>query len=121
MAAQQQFTVLDAMIACEVDNVTLYNGDTQAARIASDIFDDDFQTCIDKSSTELDNDFKDYSVLTANQGQIRLRPSQKKNVKAFLHWVKHKYRIDEDPSLEAFNLIFNKFYTRIISAILNLY
>ena len=102
--AAQQFTVLDAMVICEIDNNAQYNGNTQAERIASDVFDDDFQTCIDKTGTELDSDFKDYSVLTANQGQIRLRPSQKKNVKAFLHWVKHKYRINEDPSNEEFNI-----------------
>jgi hypothetical protein len=42
--------------------------------------------------------------LTVNQGQIRLRPAVKKNVKAFLHWVKHKYRVNEDPSTEVFDL-----------------
>jgi hypothetical protein len=68
---QPPYTVMNAMIISGVDNTILFNGTTKAAHIATDTFDDDFHTCIDKTITELESDFKDYSVLTMNQGQIR--------------------------------------------------
>ena len=47
MAAPPALTVLDAMIACRVNNTNMWEGNTPAQRIAQDIFDDDFQSCID--------------------------------------------------------------------------
>jgi hypothetical protein len=47
MAAAIQNTVLDAMITCGVDNIAMLIGDTPAPRIAADIFDDTFTTCMD--------------------------------------------------------------------------
>ena len=70
MAAPAAFTVLDAIIACGVDNAIQHNGNTAAERIATDIFNDDFQTCMDKDLKELDDDLKSYSTLTVAQGQI---------------------------------------------------
>ena len=70
MAAIQ--TVLDAMILCGVDNVAMFMGETQAQRIASEIFDDSFESCMDISFKDLDERFKTYSDLTAAQGQIRI-------------------------------------------------
>jgi hypothetical protein len=67
---QPLFTVEQAMIACGVDNDIMFNGVTKTTRLASDIFNDDFQTCIDKTIEELESNFKDYSMLTVNQGQI---------------------------------------------------
>jgi hypothetical protein len=93
------FTVLDAMIACGVDNVNLFNGETQAQRIAVDVFDDEFDSCIDKTREEFDDDLKGYSALTIVNGQIRLPPATKKNVRAFMHWTSDRLRLGEDPSL----------------------
>ena len=42
----QPFTVFDAMINCRVDNNALFQQETQATRIARDIFNDDFNTCM---------------------------------------------------------------------------
>ena len=95
---QPPFSVTDAMIACGVDNATRSNGSTKAERIALDIFNDDFTTCIDKTIKELESDFSDYSVLSVNQGQIRLGPSTKRNIKAFLKWCKDRFRLNEDPT-----------------------
>ena len=64
------FTVQDAMIACGIDNVSLFEGAPQTERIASDIFDDNFTACMDKTYEDLDDDLKGYSVLTQAQGQI---------------------------------------------------
>jgi hypothetical protein len=42
-------TVYDAMVACGVNDAGDFNGDTPAVRIATDLFGDDFATCMDKS------------------------------------------------------------------------
>jgi hypothetical protein len=85
------FTVRDAMVVCGVNDETLFDGDTATQRIAADLFGDDFATCMDKSFTELDSEFKTYSDLTQNQGQVRLLPGTKHMIKAFIQWVRVQY------------------------------
>ena len=76
------------MIARGVNDVDILLGDTPAFRLATDIFGDDFTTCMDKKFVELDSDFKTYSNLNQTQGQIRLLPGIKRNIKAFIKWVR---------------------------------
>ena len=45
MMAFDGLTVVDAMIACGVDHEFLFLDETQAQRLASDIFGDQFATC----------------------------------------------------------------------------
>ena len=52
------------MIARGVNDVDILLGDTPAFRLATDIFGDDFTTCMDKTFVELDSDFKTYPDLT---------------------------------------------------------
>ena len=66
------FTIRDAMIACGMDDVHLFDGETQAQRFATEVFDNDFTACMDKTFEELDDDFKSYSTLTIADGQVRL-------------------------------------------------
>lgn len=101
-AADIPGTVLNALIACGVDNVALFLGETQAQRIADDIFDDTFTSCMDVTFKELDDHFKTYSDLTAAQGQIRIRPGTRKNIKAFVQWTRDEIRLGRDPSLTPF-------------------
>ena len=96
------FTVLDAIAACGVDNAILFNGNTAAQRVATDIFDDDFETCMDKDLKELDEDLKSYSQLTLAQGQIRLQPGIKKRIRAFIQWSRDMIRVGDDPTTIAF-------------------
>jgi hypothetical protein len=49
-----------------------------------------------------DEHFKTYSDLTAAQGQIRIRPRTRKNIKAFVHWTQDEIRLGRDPSLTPF-------------------
>ena len=72
------------MIACGVNNVDVFLGNTPAFRLATDIFGDDFTTCMDKTFVELDSNFKTYSDLTQVQGQIRLLPGIKQKFKVFI-------------------------------------
>ena len=92
------------MISCGVDNVAMFHGDTPAQRIAADVFDDTFATCMDITFKELDDHFKTYGELTQAQGQIRIPPGTRKNIKAFVQWTRDEIRLGRDPSLNPFPL-----------------
>lgn len=96
------YTVEQAIGACGVLNAGQYQGFTDAERIAADVFDDDFASCMDKTHGELDDDFKTYQDLAANAGRIRLDPAAKKNIKAFVQWTKDEIRQGRDPALTVF-------------------
>jgi hypothetical protein len=101
-APVQVFTLLDAIVACGVDNVVQFQGATKAQRIATDIFNDDFTTCMDKSHSDLENDLKSYTNLPTNQGKIVLGPGPKRNIKALIQWGRDQIRNGKDPSLLPF-------------------
>ena len=84
-AAAPPQIVLDAMIACGCDNAVMWNGETAATRIASNVFDDDFSSCMDNSFDDLDQDLKSYASLTAANGQICLNPKAKKQIQGFIN------------------------------------
>ncbi len=96
-------TMIDALILCGLDsNPIIFNGETIPTRVSSDIFDDSFMTCMDKTRTELEDSWKTYAQLTVNQGQIRLRPQEKKKVRALVHWVREQIRLGRDPAAVPF-------------------
>ena len=64
MAAAVPHRVSEAMIVIETNNARLFNGQIQVKRIAQSIFDDDFQSCIDKSNDDIDDDLKTWPNLT---------------------------------------------------------
>ena len=70
--------------------------------VADDIFDNLFTTCMDMTFKELDDHFKTYSDLTVAQGQIRLRPGTRKNIKAFVQWTRDELRLGREPHLTSF-------------------
>jgi hypothetical protein len=76
--------------------------ETQAQRVADDVFDNVFATCLDISFKELDDHFKTYSDLTMALGQIRFRPGTRKNIKASVQWTCDELRLSRDPSLTPF-------------------
>ena len=96
------YTVHNAMVTCGVDDLLLFNGSSAATRIATECFDDDFSSCLDKTMKELDDDLSTYFGLTTTNGRIRVSPGTKKNLKAFVQWCRDKIRTDEDPSQEVF-------------------
>lgn len=100
--AAAAFTVRDALVAAGVDNVTLFQGETAAQRMAADLFSNDFKTSMDKSFDDLDEDFKTYSGLTNAQGQIRLLPGTKQRIKAFVQWSRDQIRMGRNPTMLAF-------------------
>ena len=88
------------MITSSINHTTMFNNQTQAERIAKGMFDNDFQSCMDKSNEDIDDDLKTWSNLTASNGQIRLQPIYKKRIKAFTQWVKDKLRKNQDPKMK---------------------
>eukprot|EP00978_Attheya_sp_CCMP212_P022229 scaffold66053_cov49-Attheya_sp.AAC.1 len=80
------FDVHQAMTACDINDVNLFDGATAAARMALDMFNNSFHSCMDKMFDEVDPDIKSYSSLTIAQGQIRLSPGIRTRVKAFIQW-----------------------------------
>ena len=96
MAAQ--LTVLDGIIACGIDN-TIQGplNSSPASRVATQIFNDDFTTCLTLTDEEIDNSFKVFSGLTQALGQVRLMPGMIKMVKAFTQHVAHTIRLELNP------------------------
>ena len=68
------FTVYQAMMSAGVNDTDNFNGQSSAERLAEDIFDNDFVSCMDKSQADVEADFKSFSSLTLLQGQIRILP-----------------------------------------------
>lgn len=99
------FTVHDNMVICGINNVTLFQGRTQAERIAYEIFSDDFSTTMDSSIDELNEEFKTLAGLTIAQGQIRLMPAIKKNIRAFIQWCRDEIRMGRDPATVQFPVV----------------
>ena len=62
------YMVANAIFTCGVNSSTLFNGSTQAARSAGEIFDNIFKSCLDKTMDKLDKDLKLYSSLTIANG-----------------------------------------------------
>ena len=76
MAAPPTFTIRDNMIQCGLDDdpTNLFDVETQAERIADDIFEGDFNSAMIIDFAQLSRDFKSYSALTVNEGRIRVKP-----------------------------------------------
>ena len=87
------YTMESALIMCGVnrDNIVLFDGNNAAQRIVNEVFDNDLTSCVNKSNSDLENDWKTYSQLTVAQGQIRLRPATKKNIRALVHGFVTKF------------------------------
>ena len=104
--AQNLQTMTTAIEACGVldNNPNLYEGSTAAERILADIFDDEFETCMDKSFKDLDQDWSTYAALTQSHGQIRLRPATKKNIRALVQWTRDEIRQNRNPSQSLFQV-----------------
>ena len=103
MAAPNSYTVRMGMAECGVNDIDLFNDQTAAERLAEDLFGGSFETCLDKTHEELDANFKTYSELTQVQGQIRLLPGVKRNIKAFIQWVQDEFRLGRNPRSGTFN------------------
>ena len=81
------YTVLLDMNACGLTRAN------QDQTFSTEVFMDDFENFKDTSNEDLADSFKTFSGLTETQGQIRLMPAQKKNIRAFTQWLKDHFRL----------------------------
>ena len=102
--ANPPYTVYHAMVTCTCPTDRVYQNQNQAQRIAAEVFLDDFHTCKDKTHDEVDEDLSSFSSLSVQNGQIRLRPVVKRNIKAFIQWTKDMFRTGIDPASRLFPL-----------------
>jgi len=96
-------TVRLCLTQCGVDDVDLFNGETEAQRLANEIFNNDFKECMDLTTFDLDEAFKTFSELTVANGRIRLTHGTKRFIKGFIEWVCHTTRSGMDPENIPFN------------------
>ena len=81
--------VRENMARCGIDDdeENTHDGDTDAARIAHDVFRHDFNSVMSIDMAGLSRDFKIYANMTVAEGRIRVKPDQQKNIRAFIQWV----------------------------------
>ena len=70
--------------------------------VATDLFQDDFETCIDFNDGALYNYFKATASLAAAHGQIKLQIQHRNNIRAFVQWTKEAIRTGQDPAMQEF-------------------
>ena len=92
------FSIIDAMVACGVDNFYQWNGETAAARIADGIFGDEYDSVMATTMEEVVDLLKSYKDLTVANGRIVLQPHVNKRIKAFVQWARDELRMGKDPS-----------------------
>ena len=99
-AGPPTFTVKDAMVLCGVSDVARTGqANSDAERIAENIFDNDFENCMDFKSDELESDLKGLNEqLPVNRGRIAVLPNSRKKILAFIQWTKDMYRTGLDPT-----------------------
>ena len=73
--------------------------------VATGLFQDDYETCIDLNDTALHNYFKASAALTVANGQIKFTIQQRNNIRAFVQWTKDAIRTGRDPAAAPFQPI----------------
>ena len=95
--ANTPFTLANDMLDYGITDAVLFDSDTKAIRIATDLFDNEFFSFVDKMHVELDDDLNSYSTLTTVHCNIRITPGHKKNIKAFIKCMRDQIRLGIDP------------------------
>ena len=93
-----------AMAVCGLDDDDLFQGQTDAQRVANRLFNDDFYMASNASDEELDAGFKYFRDLTVANGRLIIDPITRKKIKAFVQWTKDKVREGIDPTSQPFVL-----------------
>ena len=96
------FTVAEAMNQCGVPLAPMFGGVTPAARVATQIFVDSFETTLSITIDEVNEALTEFTKLTVVNGQIPLQPGVKRRVIAFVQWSRSMLRTGNDPTLVAF-------------------
>ena len=68
--------------------------------VATGLFQDDFETCIELNDSALYNYFKATASLAATNGQIKFQIQQRNNIRALVQWTKDAIRTGQDPAMQ---------------------
>src|SRR5687767_10510406 len=90
--------VAQALAACGLNAA-------ESVRVATEMFDNNFSSCIYMSIEDLESNLKSFHEFTIAKGRIRFTPSIKKNVKAFVQWSKDRIRAGLDPAAIPFPIM----------------
>ena len=96
-AAPPVHTVEQAMILCGLSDAEFWNDMSPAERVADELFDNDFSTCMDMKMEELESSQKTLAELRVNQGKVVILPSSKRKIRAFIQWTRDQYRLQRNP------------------------
>ena len=95
-------TVRMAMTICGFDDALVVAGSTAAERIATELFSNDFATCMDKSYKDIDDDLDTFFHIAQNQGHVRALPGVVRNLKAFVQFARDEIRMGRNPATTPF-------------------
>ena len=70
--------------------------------VATGLFQDDFETCIDLNDSALYNYFKSTASLAAAHGQIKFQIQQRKNIRSLVQCSKDAIRTGKDQAMHKF-------------------
>ena len=90
------YTVQQAMMACGA--LTEEKADT----LSSELFDDDYNDCRDKTNKDLVDSFKMLHTTPSTQGGVKIPLRTQKHIKAFCQWTKDCLRTGLDPAATPF-------------------
>ena len=98
------YTVAKALARCgmsEEEGPASVEKLSDAKRVAKEVFQDDFNKCMDISFKNLEKDFETFEELPQNE-KITFSVSTRKNIKEFIQWVRDQVRCGKDPTLSPF-------------------
>ena len=96
------YTVRAAMESCGFNNVIIRAGMTDAQRVATGTFNDEFETAIHLDEKDIANEVKRYATLSQAAGRILWTATNRMRVKCFLFWVQDFDRKGLQPTLMPF-------------------
>ena len=106
-------TVSKEIFYCGVTDGALFDGDTKAESMATELFYDELSSCMYKTYEEFDEDLKSYSNLTIVNGKISIGPGQNKNIKASIQCTRNNIRLVLDPDLTRLPVVNASDYIKI--------
>ena len=84
--------------------ILIVNVKNAADMIAADVFNENFNTCVEINFSELEHNYKTYSGLMVYKGRIMLRPRTKVDIRVFVQWTRDKISQYQYPRLTLFPL-----------------
>ena len=79
-------------------NAIIFDVSNASEMITNKVFNNNFNTFIYLKFSDVNKYWNTYGSLTVDEGRIRLIPRTKVNIRDFVHWVRDRIRMSEDPA-----------------------